>query len=358
MTSTSDLSVRAVQPAPPKVFLSLQAGRGIAALMVVFYHCEGLFSLSKYWHRTHHYFYFGASGVDFFFVLSGIVIFYAHHADIGRPKRLADYAWKRFRRIYPIYWIVLLIAVPIYIAVPTFGDGSQRNPSVIFSSIVLLPFTRTETIVPVAWTLFHEIMFYLFFGLLLVRRRIGVAALTLWMAASIVALFLPIPSSSIAAALLFWISPLHLLFGLGIWIAIIVRRRSFNGLPLAVAGTAAFLACGCFEDVVRPSTQLLPLVFGFLAAMASAGLMQLEKAGRLRVPDFLVFLGNASYSLYLVHYFALSLAAKVLYPLWVRHPTPIFVPFSVLIIVALGAGLALHLLVERPLLARLPRKLS
>ena len=248
----SDVTIRASQPAAPKVFLSLQAGRGIAALMVVFYHCEGLFTLSKYWHRTHHYFYFGKSGVDFFFVLSGIVIFYAHRADIGRPERIADYAWKRFRRIYPIYWIVLLTAAPLYFAFPSLGDGTQRTPSVIFSSIVLLPFVRTETIVPVAWTLFHEIMFYLFFSLLLVRRRLGVAVLALWMSASAMALFLPNPSPSAPSAALYWVSPLHLLFGLGIWIAVIVRRRSFNGLWLAISGTAAFLACGFFEDVVRP----------------------------------------------------------------------------------------------------------
>ena len=86
--------------------------------------------------------------------------------------------------------------------------------------------------------------------------------------------------------------------------------------------------------------------------------MQLEKAGRLKISGFLIFLGDASYSLYLVHYFALSLAAKVLYPVWVRHPVPLFLPFSLLILVALTAGVGVHLLLERPLLARLPRKRS
>src|ERR1700709_2030127 len=102
------------------VFKSLQAGRGLAALMVIFYHCEGIISLSKYWHSSRHYFRFGASGVDFFFVLRGIVLFDGHQFDIGKIDKLREYAWKRFRRIYPIYWVVLLALLPLYFAIPSF----------------------------------------------------------------------------------------------------------------------------------------------------------------------------------------------------------------------------------------------
>jgi hypothetical protein len=69
-------------------FQSLQAGRGLAAIMVVLYQTEGIISLSKYWHSATRYFHFGASGVDFFFVLSGIVAFHAHRDDFGRPENL------------------------------------------------------------------------------------------------------------------------------------------------------------------------------------------------------------------------------------------------------------------------------
>ncbi len=156
--------------------------------MVVFFHCEKLMSLGKYWHSIHHYFYFGSSGVDFFFVLSGIVILFAHEAQIGCPQHLPEYAWKRFRRIYPIYWCVLLLALAVYFVVPAFGNGTKTTPGVILGSIMLLPLTSTETVLPVAWTLFHEIMFYLVFSLFLVRRSIGIATLFLWLAGSLFAL--------------------------------------------------------------------------------------------------------------------------------------------------------------------------
>ncbi|MCZ2499322.1 hypothetical protein GN316_21400 [Xylophilus sp. Kf1] len=44
----------------------------------------------------------GNLGVDFFLVLSGFIILFAHHADIGHPGRLRNDVAKRFFRIDPI----------------------------------------------------------------------------------------------------------------------------------------------------------------------------------------------------------------------------------------------------------------
>ena len=52
-------------------------------------------------------FLFAHAGVDFFFVLSGFIIYRVHRGDIGSPHRLSRYAWRRFVRIYPTYWIIL-----------------------------------------------------------------------------------------------------------------------------------------------------------------------------------------------------------------------------------------------------------
>jgi exopolysaccharide production protein ExoZ len=336
-----------------KVFQSLQAGRGLAALMVIFYHCEGIISLSKYWHFSRHYFRFGASGVDFFFVLSGIVIFHAHQHDVGRPGKLREYAWKRFRRIYPIYWVVLLAMLPLYFALPSFGNGFEREPSAILQSFLLMPFSRIETIIPVAWTLYHEVMFYVVFSYLLVSRRLGVTVLTLWFSASVLALLFP-PHNALVAT---YFSPLHLLFGIGLLIPMALHRVTFSGLPLAIAGVAGFVACCVLQDLGRPGTPNLSLAFGGFSALTMMGLMLLEKTTRLQFPKFLIFLGDASYSIYLVHYIALSASAKIVYRTLLHHPVPMAVPFTVMAITALGFGIAVHLFVEKPLLRLLPRTL-
>src|SRR5580698_4161777 len=96
---------------------SLQAGRGIAALMVVLFHTI-IFFAGDSWDRYSLHLAFRtaglALGVEYFFVLSGAVILLAHRDDIGHIATVPSYLWKRFRRVYPIYWIVLTAVVLEY----------------------------------------------------------------------------------------------------------------------------------------------------------------------------------------------------------------------------------------------------
>src|SRR5436190_1288571 len=109
---------------------TLQAGRALAALLVVLYH-NGLyiFALDKYWGAdpSRGLFNFGHAGVEFFFVLSGFIIFYIHGKDLGVPSRFFSFIRKRFIRIYPIYWLVLAAIIPVYFLVPSFGFDYHRR---------------------------------------------------------------------------------------------------------------------------------------------------------------------------------------------------------------------------------------
>jgi peptidoglycan/LPS O-acetylase OafA/YrhL len=328
------------------LFHSLQAGRGIAALAVVLYHCEGLFSLGKYWATPKTYFKFGASGVNFFFVLSGIVILHAHWFDLGRPDRLGSYAWKRFRRIYPIYWVVLLVLLSLYFAFPTFGQGFERQPAAIVDSFFLLPVFQMKTIIAVAWTLQHEILFYIVFAVLLIKKRWGQFALGLWMLASFACIWLP-PNHPWLG---FYLAPIHLLFGMGMLGRMLWQRFTWNGGTLAVVGVVGFFGCAICDDLWSTASWLLPLTYGLFALLTCLGCMLIEKHRPLKIPRFLMTLGNASYSLYLVHYPVLSLAAKLIFRVWAHHPTALAIPFFLLLAIALMAGLLVHHLVEMPLL--------
>jgi exopolysaccharide production protein ExoZ len=336
------------------IFESLQAGRGLAAIMVVLYHTEGILSLSKYWHSTTRYFHFGASGVSFFFVLSGIVILHAHRADLGEPGQLPLYWWKRARRIYPIYWVVLFAIMPVYFVFPSLGAGFERTPSVIAGSLLLIPIVRMETIVPVAWTLFHEVMFYLTFSVLLWRKTAGIMIMAIWMLASIWSVFFP----PVGAVLASYISPLHLLFGLGMMIAVVVRRSSVSGLPYILIGTSGFIIFCCIDDMQRSNLPSLQLAFGLCAGIAATGFMLCEKQRILRIPSVLTFLGEASYSIYLIHYTALSISAKIVHRVWLLHPVPIWLTGVVLWVIALTSGILLHLFVEKPILRIIPRTVT
>lgn len=296
----------------------LQAGRGIAASAVVLLHSAlaahdfgqpvfGYTILSR-----------GYIGVDFFFVLSGFIIY---HSTVGRDKSLADYAGSRFRRIYLPYWPIGLAVALAYIALPALSAG-HREWSWL-PTLTLLPVDSAPAL-SVAWTLKHEMLFYVLFGLFYYGRmlRLGMAAWALSIAYGL-------PHLPFAA--------INLEFFMGVAAAILYRNRwAHPGLLMfAPLPFLAWIGLGAGE----PTRILTGLGFALLIAPIA----QWESQERFKVPRWLVFLGAASYSLYLVHTPLISAAA--------RASPAIFVSA---IAVSFAGGIAYHLWVEKPLLHAMP----
>ena len=80
------------------------------------------------------------------------------------------------------------------------------------------------------------------------------------------------------------------------------------------------------------------------------------RAALPRSVELVQLLGDASYSIYLVHFFVLSLLAKVAWSSGVARRLPASLVFRVICGLAVGAGTLCHLLVECPLLALLNRQ--
>jgi peptidoglycan/LPS O-acetylase OafA/YrhL len=98
------------------VFLSLTAMRGIAALLVAFFHLRFGISGVPLFDYYVFSFRFGNKGylwVDFFFILSGFILTYRYR-DICRRLNLrvyADFIWHRFARIWPLHFVTMVGAV-------------------------------------------------------------------------------------------------------------------------------------------------------------------------------------------------------------------------------------------------------
>jgi peptidoglycan/LPS O-acetylase OafA/YrhL len=331
------------------MFRTLQAGRGVAALMVLLYHLNGQVAAliggsQALWLKV------GWAGVDYFFVLSGFIILHAHRQDLGRPGRLLGYLRSRFARLYPVYWIVLVGVLGLMAVLPAAASAAQRAPLAVVSSFALVSM-GAATVVGQAWTLYHEVVFYALFALAIVQPRAGVLALGAWMLACAAR----VPSSApvwneIDQPLMMLSSPLNLLFGLGMvarWALDHVRR---GGL-LTLLGAALFLLGLGLALMTGGDDQpaLTHLMLGAGAALGVVGLCVLEREGRVRVPGFLFLLGGASYAIYLTHALVLSGVAKILARL---HPSAWFAA-PMMLVLALAVGIGFHLLIERPLLARL-----
>jgi peptidoglycan/LPS O-acetylase OafA/YrhL len=335
---------------------SVQAVRAVAALLVVFFHNSGsIFALKKYWNTLPlgNVFYFGHAGVEIFFVLSGFIILHVHRHDVGQPGQFIGFLWKRIRRIYPVYWLVLLLIVPVYFLVPSFGTGNERTVWTLLSSVFLIDVVSPDfrTILAVAWTLYHEVLFYFIFGLIILNARIGLWVMGLWMAGSAVSLL----SGPLTPVFDYYFDPLHLLFGMGMVVALTFRARDVPApAALGIAGTTLFLAAGMEEVYVRwLSGDARTLLYGLGSALALTGVITLERQGRLRAPRILQLTGDASYMIYLVHFPLLSLLAKIAVGTPALMAIPPIVSYLAMVVLVVGGGILAHLAVEKPLLARL-----
>ncbi|MFD2740027.1 acyltransferase family protein [Sulfitobacter aestuarii] len=333
---------------PRRQLQSLQAVRAVAALLVVMFHMNvhtlpDTLSAPSLWRG----FDMGYAGVEVFFVLSGFIMFYVHSGDFGRPDRFWSYLSKRFTRIYPFFWLVLVLIVLLRL-----GSGGEVPGALTLAvSAMLLPFKELH-VLGVQWTLSFEMLFYLIFGLLILNLRIGLLLGGLWFA--ICAILALIGSST--TAILFLFSAYNLLFLLGLLAAMLWPRVTSGAPVLFGLGIMIFLVTGLGEALggVEYYKPLRTLLYGVGGAFIIAALAALENAARLRVPQFLVFLGNASYAIYLIHIAAMSITAFVLKKLGLGDlPTPVLA--ILLFVGAMLAGGLLHVFAEKPIISALRR---
>src|ERR1700733_7636810 len=160
---------------------SIQLCRAVAAGMVMLFHLTLVFAAAKYFGLAgvNLPFTFGHAGVEFFFVLSGFIITFAHWNDFGNPSRLSAYLKKRAIRIYPIYWLVF--ALVCLTATVTMGITIDLAPAILIKTLALVPQasddpiigTWAPTVIFVAWSLQYEILFYLLMAVFIVNRLLG-----------------------------------------------------------------------------------------------------------------------------------------------------------------------------------------
>ncbi len=330
----------------------VQAARGAAAVFVLLYHGGRMLSLPQYvgWIPLGDVFEFGHAGVDFFFVLSGFIITYVHRADLGRPERLPHYAWRRLSRIVPMYWVVSALA--LLLAVDSLAKAAQLAPTHVLASFLFLPQGR-EPLLGVGWTLEHEMLFYVAFGIAVVWRRLG---LLLAVIAGLLALAGPwLPRSIVLDYLA---CSYHVHFLLGILVALLVERGPVPApRTIALAGAAAFLLAGAAEDtgLLAHAGYASQACFGLASAAVLTGLVAAERRGMLRVAPALVVVGAASYSIYLIHAIAIGVTSHALATAGIMKLLPGWGAMVLGVSAGLGAGLLLYQYVERPLTVALQR---
>lgn len=297
-----------------KTIESLQAGRGIAAVAVVLYHASMAGRDFGGMQKAYDILSYGRFGVDFFFVLSGFIIY---HSTVGRRKGLRQYAMARFRRVYLPYFPIGIAMALLY---ASFHKHSGQWSWI--SSLTLAPINLLPALV-VAWTLQHEIMFYVLFGLFYFSGTL-VIGLAAWIMC-IVLVGHHVPFADVNLEFLF-----------GIAAAILYRRGHVPRFLIVVAPILLVIW------ILLGGDDAHRVWVGAAAACVIATLADSERHGR-SVPRPLLFLGAASYSLYLVHCPIISAVARLVPGVWITASA---------IAASMIGGFAYHFAVEKRTVAR------
>lgn len=331
---------------------SLQLFRGIAAIWVAFYHIEVVAHRRLDVGYLGGIFRHGHLGVDFFFVLSGFIIYYIHKTDFGRPERAPQYLLKRVFRIWPLLLILTSLKL-VYMAAGGPGVPEEKfDFDIALSSLLLLPIDSAngaKPIIDVAWSLSYEMSFYLFFAVgILFSRRVFFVAGGVCLFLGLVKMLVG-PGESFLIRHLF--SPYIFEFAAGILVAGIIERDvpKWLGPLLLVLGVlliAFALPHYPAAGAVLPAEKLY---WAVTFAILVYGAIQTEQRLELKVPRAAVFLGDASYSIYLLHssvqVLAVVVATKAIGLQASRSP----ILLSIVGCASIVAGCFLYVLVERPL---------
>jgi peptidoglycan/LPS O-acetylase OafA/YrhL len=305
---------------------NLEALRGIAALLVAFYHLQwnshlrGLPALQNAW-----------SFVDLFFVLSGFVIALAYVDRLKGWRDVPDFMRRRFFRLYPLHLVTVVVMLALvaarYAAAPAdtvakYGiDGSWI--SLILSNLTLtqaMGWTDRAILNIPSWSISTEFFAYLVFAgvcVVMPSRRWRIAGMGMVSILGFAVIALAVGSLE---------APLHLRFlrclygfGLGVGVFWLVDRSPFRLAPdiaIVIQLTMLALLVMMLSGLSRnsPWLLLLPVVdAALITAMALDESSWIKRALECRAP---LFLGRVSYSIYMIHVPIVAVIGAVVARLW------------------------------------------
>ena len=337
---------------------NIQALRGVAVLLVVFFH---MVTIEKKYGGTNtllpDYFQFGMFGVDLFFVISGFVMVTVTRGKFQQPRQAVTFLYHRISRIYPLYWFYSLLVLAVFLLHPSFVNSSQFGQVNILASFLLLP-QKHLPLLMVGWTLVHEMYFYLvFFLLLFLPEKHLVKSIGFWTA---IILFLQLYITSDSPLALRLIShPLTIEFVGGCLLALCTRQNKgtlsapfflISALFIFAASILSYILYLQTTGQVEPAGWWRILIMGIPAILIIFCLVRAEQRNVV-LPRLLGKIGDASYSIYLSHVLTLSLIGRI----WAEFSSDstadnwFALPFMLLSVVAVGY--ISYVTVERPMIA-------
>ncbi len=363
-------------PGAERHWNSLDALRGVAALLVVMFHCAQVssgfaargspFSPAS-WLDPWAWLKFtplrllvssGPPAVVLFFALSGFVLSLPFLRSRRQPG-YAEFAVKRVCRIYPPFAFAILVSAALYALVQPapipglsgwFNEVLWTRPlsaDYVFRNLAMTGLHGDMTLDLVMWSLVHELRISLVFPILFILTRRWPAAtfaITLLAGVACTAALAGTEASSLATSLIDT-GRFVVLFVVGILIAghLDAVRAAVARLPSRAAPALWLLGIGLLMAPGPSVFAYYNFVWGLGAALLLMLVVGSPRIDRMLSAAPLVWLGKVSYSLYLIHVPLLIAAVHVTY-----GRLPLGVTIAAVILASLACAELMHRFVELP----------
>lgn len=254
-----------------------------------------------------YYFNFGRFGVVLFFFVSGFVVPYSF-PDSSTPVR--DFAVSRFFRLYPMYWLSIVLAVAILpvTEAKVFPAWQLGVNLTMFQNLVGVP-----NMVIAHWTLAIELIFYIgcavLFVLGLLRRSKAVFAIVVVLSVGGIVLPILFEQRIVSRLLEVVLNIDAMLIGKVIRDTVMERRLRWWHVAICLGLYCAFAAM-IFHRLYGAVYQDFFFSYSIASAYIAAGFVFLAFAsfGDRLAAQALSFIGTISYSVYLMQVYVLSIA--------------------------------------------------
>lgn len=351
-----------LQPSATKLHW-LQALRGLAVLMVVFFHMAPHWALAPPLDNFVGMMRFGFAGVDLFFILSGFVVYLSAERALS-PTEIWQFIKRRTLRIYLGYWPALLVVTLFSTLI--FNADLPPLKKMIGSVLLLYP-SLFDNWLPTAWSLTYELYFYCWIACIVclpLRYRLGSIAITIMVLTLWNTFWLMHQPENVYGGgqpLRFVLTGYGVEFLAGALLAEIYKKFKNNwphpALMLPLSSSLCFigLAIGTTSHFFDRVEIMRVGSFGIFAMGLFLMALTLESS-KFEAPKWLVLVGDASFSLYLLHPFLLTVAGSLRFRYLQGDQTLILIASFLLPIILTMVAILWFKGVEHPLMRKILHK--
>lgn len=329
--------MRTDQHASKKEILSLHVLRVVVIWGIVIYH--GSILIQDRLGITYPYFFskFLYSGVDVLFVLSGFLIYLQNHKNFATES--ITKAWhflkKRAIRIVPLYELLTLGLVAIYVLVPHLSN-SIPHPVAIIKSLFFWP--AYWPVLSVGWILSYQLYFYLLFSLLIIKKTQPI----FWIIMSL-SLILNLMKIN-----LFVFNYFNLEFLLGLASAYCYINYPKAAKSILISYGISILALSITLDVFYDTIlkdSLRVLFYGISSFFFIWGTALIKIKVRVKIMNFIKILSDSSYALFLSHYPMLAFLSVIVF----KTRRFFILEWLIISLLAIFLGVLIYKCIEQPL---------